>query len=165
MAPPSLNDGVHLHTTKSRSLGRSRTGRFVKQNAPLFTPIHLSVTFKIRLHKGSLSNFHFTIQPAPYLILGSALHQRVEHSCPSVSSWPVEYYGVCMYELRSIISNFLFHECSSVNIPQTGLLHCIDHSKPACAYAKASATRVSLAELLGTTLALTGMHHLEHSFS
>ena len=35
----------------------SRTWRFVKQNATLFTPLHLSATFKIRLHKGSFPQY------------------------------------------------------------------------------------------------------------
>ncbi|WP_221420397.1 hypothetical protein, partial [Fulvivirga sp. M361] len=45
----------------------------------------------------------------------------------------------------------------SVQTPQSGLLQCVDHSKPPCAYATASATRVPLASLLGTTPASTGL--------
>ena len=40
----------------------SRNRRFVKHTLPLFTPIMLSATFRIRLHKGSLPNFHLTIR-------------------------------------------------------------------------------------------------------
>jgi len=45
----------------------------------------------------------------------------------------------------------------SVQTPQSGLLHCTPHGEPACAYAKATATRVPLVWLPGTTPALTGL--------
>ena len=54
----------------------SRIRRFVKHRLSLFTPTTLSTTSKIRLHKGSLSNFHFTIR--------SVLHQLVR--TPNLSS-------------------------------------------------------------------------------